>query len=50
MKRLEQGAHHLTVISNVPITPELLHQATAELGQITLVSSRRSGCGLCRRG
>ena len=35
VKRLEEGAHHLTVISNLPITPELLRHATVELGSIT---------------
>ena len=38
VKRLEEGAHHLTVISNLPITPELLRNATAELGSITFYS------------
>ena len=45
MKRLELGTHRMTVLSNVPITPELLHQATAELGQITLAPSEEAGQG-----
>jgi phosphoserine phosphatase RsbU/P len=36
VKRLEEGGHHLTVISNLPITPELLKHATLELGSITV--------------
>jgi sigma-B regulation protein RsbU (phosphoserine phosphatase) len=37
LKRLPQGAHPLTVISNVPITPDLLRHATMELGVIKLL-------------
>ena len=36
VKKIEDGPHHLTVISNQPITPELLQQSTAELGSVTL--------------
>ena len=36
VKRLEEGTHHLTVISNLPITPDLLKHATVELGSITV--------------
>jgi len=36
VRRLDDGAHHLTVISNLPITAELLRQSTSELGAITL--------------
>ncbi len=36
VKRFEEGAHHLTVISNLPITPELLRKSTSELGSVTL--------------
>lgn len=36
VKRLEEGAHHLTVISNMPITPELLRHTTSQLGAIDL--------------
>ncbi len=36
IKRLTEGNHHLTVISNLPITPELLRKSTSELGSVTL--------------
>ncbi len=36
VKRLEESGHHLTVISNLPITPDLLKHATIELGSITV--------------
>jgi phosphoserine phosphatase RsbU/P len=36
MRRIDQGAHPLTVISDLPITPELLQSTSAELGSITL--------------
>jgi sigma-B regulation protein RsbU (phosphoserine phosphatase) len=36
VKRVDDGQHHLTVISNLPITAELLRHATSELGAITL--------------
>ena len=36
VKRVDDGAHHLIVISNLPITAELLHQATSELGSVSL--------------
>jgi phosphoserine phosphatase RsbU/P len=45
VKRLEQGAHHLTVLSNLPITPDLLKQATSELGQVTLAPANEAGEG-----
>jgi phosphoserine phosphatase RsbU/P len=46
VKRLELGSHHLCVISNLPLSPELLHQATSELGQITLApGGEESGSG-----
>jgi sigma-B regulation protein RsbU (phosphoserine phosphatase) len=35
-KQLNEGAQSLTVISNLPITPELLRRATQELGSITI--------------
>ncbi len=38
VKRVTDGAHQLTVISNVPVTPELLRQAASELGEVTLFS------------
>lgn len=37
MKLLDNGGHQLTVISNMPITPELLHSATRQLGEINLL-------------
>jgi sigma-B regulation protein RsbU (phosphoserine phosphatase) len=37
VKHLEAGQHHLTVISNVPITPQLLRTATSQLGSLTLL-------------
>jgi len=36
VRRLEEGSHHLTVVSNLPITPDLLRHATSGLGAITL--------------
>ena len=36
MRRVEQGGHSLTVISDLPITRELLQSTSAELGSITL--------------
>jgi sigma-B regulation protein RsbU (phosphoserine phosphatase) len=45
VKRLEQGTHHLTVISNLPVTPDLLRTATSELGQITLAPAIEQGVG-----
>ncbi|MGC2110173.1 MAG: SpoIIE family protein phosphatase [Candidatus Korobacteraceae bacterium] len=38
VKRVEEGPHRLTVISNLPITPELLREATTELGSVSLFS------------
>jgi phosphoserine phosphatase RsbU/P len=38
VKRLDQGDHHLTVISDMPITPELLRPATAQLGEVSLLA------------
>lgn len=35
-KRLDEGSHHLTVISNLPITSDLLRKSTSELGSVTL--------------
>ncbi len=37
VKLLDEGAHHLTVISNMPITPELMRPATSELGSVSIV-------------
>ena len=36
VKRLVEGEHHITVISNMPITSELLRKSTSELGSVTL--------------
>ena len=36
VKRLVEGEHHITVISNLPITSELLRKSTSELGSVTL--------------
>ncbi len=36
VKRVTDGTHQLTVISNVPVSPELLRQAASELGEVTL--------------
>ncbi len=36
VRRLEESGHHLTVISNLPITPDLLKHATLELGSISV--------------
>ncbi|MBV8521897.1 MAG: SpoIIE family protein phosphatase [Acetobacteraceae bacterium] len=36
VKRLQEGAHNLTVISNMPITPELLRHTTSQLGDVDL--------------
>ena len=37
VKHVEAGSHHLTVISNVPITSQLLRTATSQLGSVTLL-------------
>jgi phosphoserine phosphatase RsbU/P len=37
VKHVEAGPHHLTVISNLPITPQLLRMATSQLGSVTLL-------------
>jgi sigma-B regulation protein RsbU (phosphoserine phosphatase) len=37
VKHMEAGPHHLTVISNVPVTPQLLRMATSQLGSVTLL-------------
>ncbi len=41
VKKATDGTHQLTVISNVPITPELLRQAAGELGSVTLLPPDR---------
>jgi sigma-B regulation protein RsbU (phosphoserine phosphatase) len=37
VKHVEAGSHHLTVISNVPVTPQLLRMATSQLGSVTVL-------------
>ncbi len=36
VKHVEAGSHHLTVISNVPLTAQLLRIATSQLGSVTV--------------
>jgi sigma-B regulation protein RsbU (phosphoserine phosphatase) len=36
VKHVEAGSHHLTVISNVPLTAQLLRTATSQLGAVTV--------------
>jgi phosphoserine phosphatase RsbU/P len=43
VKRYDVGGLPLTVISNVPITPELLQSATSRLGSVTLIPPDRGG-------
>jgi sigma-B regulation protein RsbU (phosphoserine phosphatase) len=43
VKRYDERAPRLIVISNVPITPELLQPAAALLGSVTLFPPRRNG-------
>ena len=43
LKRYDEGGLRLTVISNVPITPELLQTATSRLGSVTLLPADRKG-------
>ena len=43
VKRYDEGGLRLTVISNVPVTPELLQPATARLGLVTLIPPGRDG-------
>ena len=37
VKHVEAGPHHLTVVSNVPVTPQLLRMATSQLGSVTVL-------------
>ncbi len=37
VKYVEAGSHHLTVISNVPVTPQLLRIAASQLGSIAVL-------------
>ncbi len=43
VKQVNEGAHRLTVISNVPVTPELLRMAASELGSVTLFTPDMGG-------
>jgi phosphoserine phosphatase RsbU/P len=43
VKRYDEGGLRLSVISNVPITPELLQVATSRLGPVTLLLPDREG-------
>ena len=45
LKRLDEGTHHLIVISNVPITTELLHHTTAQLGAVSIYPPEDEGNG-----
>ena len=42
VKRYDEGGLPLTVVSNVPITPELLQAATSRLGSVTLIPPGRN--------
>ncbi len=37
VKQIEAGSHHLTVISDVPVTPQLLRMATSQLGSVAVL-------------
>jgi sigma-B regulation protein RsbU (phosphoserine phosphatase) len=43
VKRYDRGGLRLTVISNVPITPELLQPAASRVGSVTLFPLHRKG-------
>ena len=43
--RLDEAAHHLVVISDVPITPELLRHTTAQLGAVNIYPPEDEGNG-----
>jgi sigma-B regulation protein RsbU (phosphoserine phosphatase) len=43
VKRYDAGGLRLTVVSDVPITPELLQWATSRLGSVTLIPPDRDG-------
>ena len=46
VKQVEEGSHRLTVISNMPITPELLRRTTSQLGVVELyLPSQRPPAG-----
>lgn len=42
VKHLDQGTRHITVISSVPITPELLSNSASRLGLVTLYPPDRA--------
>ena len=37
VKHIDEGSHHLVVISNIPITPELLRPVASQLGEVGVV-------------
>ncbi len=37
VRRLEEGAHHFVVVSNVPLTTEVLRSAASQLGALTIL-------------
>jgi len=41
VRRVDDGQRHLTIVSNLPVTAELLRHATSELGEITLFRPTR---------
>jgi hypothetical protein len=43
VKRYDPGGERLTVISNLPVTPELLQRATSRVGSVTLFPPGREG-------
>ena len=43
VKQVNEGTHRLTVISNMPVTPELLRLAASELGSVTLFTPDLGG-------
>ena len=43
IRRVDRVAHQLTVISDLPVTAELLREATLELGEITLFPPDEAG-------
>jgi len=45
IKRLDEGAHHLVVISNMPITAELLRHVTSQLGAVSIYPPVESSKG-----
>jgi sigma-B regulation protein RsbU (phosphoserine phosphatase) len=43
VKRLDEATHHFTVISNVPLTTEVLRGAASQLGSLTLLPPKTLG-------